>query len=88
MRPPQKNVCFWWNIQKTPVKAGVFLYTEIQYFLALKCEIGYHISILRERRGVTMNFAEFVNYLNGIAWGPWMLLLLVGTGVFLSVKLT
>ena len=34
-----------------------------------------------------MNFAEFVNYLNGIAWGPWMLLLLVGTGVFLSVKL-
>ena len=34
-----------------------------------------------------MNFADFVNYLNGIAWGPWMLLLLVGTGVFLSVKL-
>ena len=33
-----------------------------------------------------MTFAEFVNFLNGIAWGPWMLILLVGTGVFLSVK--
>lgn len=33
-----------------------------------------------------MSFAEVINYLNGIAWGPWMLLLLVGTGVFLSVK--
>ena len=34
-----------------------------------------------------MNFADFVNVLNGIAWGPWMLVLLVGTGVFLSWKL-
>ena len=33
-----------------------------------------------------MTFAEFVNFLNGIAWGPWMLILLVGTGVFLSAK--
>jgi len=33
-----------------------------------------------------MTFAEVVNYLNGIAWGPWMLILLVGTGVFLSAK--
>ena len=33
-----------------------------------------------------MTFSEFVDFLNGIAWGPWMLLLLVGTGVFLSVK--
>ena len=33
-----------------------------------------------------MTFAEFVNYLNGIAWGPWMLLLLVGTGIYLSVR--
>jgi len=33
-----------------------------------------------------MTFSEFVNFLNGIAWGPWMLLLLVGTGVFLSAK--
>ncbi len=33
-----------------------------------------------------MTFSEFVGFLNGIAWGPWMLLLLVGTGVFLSVK--
>ena len=32
-----------------------------------------------------MTFSEFVDFLNGIAWGPWMLLLLVGTGVFLSV---
>ena len=33
-----------------------------------------------------MTLAEFVNYMNGIAWGPWMLILLVGTGVFLSAK--
>ena len=33
-----------------------------------------------------MTFSEFIDFLNGIAWGPWMLLLLVGTGVFLSVK--
>ena len=33
-----------------------------------------------------MTFPEFVNFMNGIAWGPWMLLLLVGTGIFLSVK--
>ena len=34
-----------------------------------------------------MAFAEFVNYLNGIAWGPQMLVLLVGTGVYLSIRL-
>ena len=33
-----------------------------------------------------MTLNEIVNYLNGIAWGPWMLILLVGTGVFLTVK--
>ena len=33
-----------------------------------------------------MTFAELIGVLNGIAWGPWMLVLLVGTGVFLSVK--
>ena len=33
-----------------------------------------------------MTFADFVNYLNGIAWGPWMLLLLVGTGIYLSIR--
>ena len=33
-----------------------------------------------------MTFSEFVDYLNGIAWGPWMLLLLVGTGVYLSIR--
>ena len=33
-----------------------------------------------------MTINEIVNYLNGIAWGPWMLILLVGTGVFLSAK--
>ena len=34
-----------------------------------------------------MTFSEFVDVLNGIAWGPWMLLLLVGTGVYLSWKI-
>ena len=33
-----------------------------------------------------MTFSEIVNYLNGIAWGPWMLVLLVGTGIYLSVR--
>ena len=33
-----------------------------------------------------MTFADFVNKLNGIAWGPWMLILLVGTGVYLSIR--
>ena len=33
-----------------------------------------------------MTLNEIVSYLNGIAWGPWMLILLVGTGVYLSAK--
>ena len=34
-----------------------------------------------------MSFTEIIHVLNDIAWGPWMLVLLVGTGVFLSFKL-
>ncbi len=30
--------------------------------------------------------SDFVDVLNGYAWGPWMLILLVGTGVYLSVR--
>ena len=33
-----------------------------------------------------MKIEEIVSWLNGIAWGPWMLLLLVGTGVYLSFR--
>ena len=33
-----------------------------------------------------MDIYEIVAWLNGIAWGPWMLILLVGTGVYLSAK--
>ena len=33
-----------------------------------------------------MTINEIVNYLNGIAWGPWMLILLVGTGIYLSTR--
>ena len=33
-----------------------------------------------------MTFEEIVDFLNGIAWGPWMLILLVGTGIYLSVR--
>lgn len=29
---------------------------------------------------------EFVNAINDLAWGPWMLILLVGTGFFLSFR--
>ncbi len=31
-------------------------------------------------------FSDFVNILNGYAWGPWMLILLVGTGIYLSCR--
>ena len=34
-----------------------------------------------------MSISEIVSILNGIAWGPWMLLLLVGTGVYLSIRM-
>jgi len=34
-----------------------------------------------------MTFADFIDFLNGIAWGPWMLILLVGTGVYMSIRL-
>ena len=34
-----------------------------------------------------MTLSEIVSFLNGIAWGPWMLLLLVGTGVYLSSRM-
>ena len=33
-----------------------------------------------------MSIYEIVAFLNGIAWGPWMLVLLVGTGVYLSAR--
>jgi len=33
-----------------------------------------------------MTIHEIVSFLNGIAWGPWMLILLVGTGVYLSAR--
>ncbi len=33
-----------------------------------------------------MTFSEIVSVINGFAWGPWMLLLLVGTGVYLSIR--
>ncbi len=33
-----------------------------------------------------MTFSEIVNVVNGFAWGPWMLILLVGTGVYLSIR--
>ncbi|MBQ2927537.1 MAG: sodium:alanine symporter family protein [Oscillospiraceae bacterium] len=33
-----------------------------------------------------MTLNEIVSYLNGIAWGPWMLILLVGTGIYLSAR--
>ena len=34
-----------------------------------------------------MTISEVVGVLNGIAWGPWMLILLLGTGVYLSVRM-
>ena len=34
-----------------------------------------------------MNISEMVGVLNDIAWGPWMLILLVGTGIYLTVRM-
>lgn len=34
-----------------------------------------------------MSLEEIIGFLNDIAWGPWMLILLVGTGIFMSVRL-
>lgn len=34
-----------------------------------------------------MNFSEIISIVNGFVWGPWMLVLLVGTGVFLTIRL-
>ena len=33
-----------------------------------------------------MTISDIVDYLNDIAWGPWMLILLVGTGVYLTLR--
>jgi len=33
-----------------------------------------------------MTFNDILKFLNDIAWGPWMLILLVGTGVYLSIR--
>ena len=34
-----------------------------------------------------MSFTDILGKLNDIAWGPWMLILLVGTGIFMTWKL-
>ena len=33
-----------------------------------------------------MTFSDIVGKVNGFAWGPWMLILLVGTGIYLSIR--
>jgi Na+/alanine symporter len=32
-------------------------------------------------------FAQFISSVNSFVWGPWMLVFLVGTGIFLTVRL-
>lgn len=32
------------------------------------------------------SFADFLNTVDGIVWGPIMLVLLVGTGIFLTIR--
>ena len=34
-----------------------------------------------------MDFSTFIKALNDIAWGPWILILLVGTGIYLSARM-
>ena len=33
-----------------------------------------------------VQFEEIINKLNSLAWGPWMLILLVGTGIYLTCR--
>ena len=33
-----------------------------------------------------MTFSDIVSKANDLAWGPWMLMLLVGTGIYLSIR--
>ena len=40
-----------------------------------------------ERELIPMTIETIVAKLNGFAWGPWMLLLLVGTGVYLTCRM-
>ena len=39
------------------------------------------------RGGMNMTFSGIVKFLDGIAWGPWMLALLVGTGIYVTLRL-
>lgn len=48
--------------------------------------LWYDMEDLFFKGEIEMTIAEFVNKLNGIAWGPWMLILLVGTGIYLSAR--
>ena len=34
-----------------------------------------------------MSVSEVISAVNGFVWGPWMLVLLVGTGLFLTIRL-
>lgn len=34
-----------------------------------------------------MNFEQMISTINNFVWGPWMLGLLVGTGIFLTIRL-
>ena len=42
---------------------------------------------MAKREGILMSFTDILGKLNDIAWGPWMLILLVGTGIFMTWKL-
>lgn len=33
-----------------------------------------------------MTFSDFVDQVDGFVWGPVMLVLLVGTGIFLTIR--
>ena len=33
------------------------------------------------------SFASFIGWLDGIVWGPLMLILIVGTGIFITLRL-
>jgi AGCS family alanine or glycine:cation symporter len=40
-----------------------------------------------EEEKAMSSFADVISTIDGLVWGPFMLILLVGTGIFLTVKL-
>lgn len=59
--------------------------TMLKSFLEVKTML--ESLFLIEKFKAIASFADFINWIDGVAWGPLMLILIVGTGLFLTVRL-